>query len=139
MIEEGFVEAGLAVVEAVRRRYDGHVRNPFNEYECGSYYARAMASYALLASLSGFRYSAVTHTLWFGPRIEAEPFQTFFSAASGFGTIRLSGDRLTVHVVEGELRLNNVIFTRDGATRDIPWGVIARAGDPIELETGPGV
>ena len=58
MIGEGLVEEGLALVGAVRSRYAGHVRNPFNEYECGSYYARAMASYALLGALSGFRYSA---------------------------------------------------------------------------------
>ena len=59
-ILEGLVDEGLAIVEAVRSRYEGHVRNPFNEYECGSYYARAMASYALLQACTGFRYSAVT-------------------------------------------------------------------------------
>ena len=52
------VEEGLTLVKAVRNRYDGHVRNPFNEYECGSYYARAMSSYALLHSRGLFRYSA---------------------------------------------------------------------------------
>ena len=72
LIAEGLVEEGLTVVEAVRSRYDGHVRNPFNEYECGNYYARAMASYALLGALSGFRYSAVEKTLWFGPKISHE-------------------------------------------------------------------
>ena len=46
LIEEGFVEEGLTIVKAVRFRYDGHRRNPWNEYECGNYYARAMASYA---------------------------------------------------------------------------------------------
>jgi hypothetical protein len=58
LIWEGYVEEGLQIVEAVRSRYDGRTRNPWNEYECGSYYARAMASYALLMAYSGFRYSA---------------------------------------------------------------------------------
>ena len=49
----GLTDEGLTIVEAVRSRYEGHVRNPFNEYECGSYYARALASYALLQALTG--------------------------------------------------------------------------------------
>ena len=91
LIAEGGVDEGLEIVRAVRSRYDGRVRNPWNEYECGSYYARAMASYALLAAWSGFRYSAVERTLWFGPArtVGTKAFQTFFSAASGYGTIRL--------------------------------------------------
>jgi uncharacterized protein (DUF608 family) len=53
LMMEGMAEEGLTVVRGVRGRYEGRVRNPFNEYECGNYYARAMASYALLAAMSG--------------------------------------------------------------------------------------
>ncbi len=38
----------LEIVRAVRQRYDGKVRNPFDEYECGHWYARVMSSFALL-------------------------------------------------------------------------------------------
>ena len=31
----GRVEDGLEIVRACRDRYDGRVRNPFDEYECG--------------------------------------------------------------------------------------------------------
>src|SRR5208283_3217694 len=55
LIEQGMVDQALEIVRAARSRYDGEVRNPFNEYECGSYYARAMSSYALLTGLAGFR------------------------------------------------------------------------------------
>ncbi|MHC4887633.1 MAG: GH116 family glycosyl hydrolase, partial [Planctomycetota bacterium] len=44
----GEKEKCLEIVRAARRRYDGRVRNPYNEYECGHWYARAMSSYALL-------------------------------------------------------------------------------------------
>ena len=54
LIAEGFVNEGLTIVKALRSRYDGQVRNPWNEYECGNYYARAMSSYALLARSPGF-------------------------------------------------------------------------------------
>src|ERR1700746_818951 len=87
LISEGFVHERLTIVKALRSRYDARVRNPWNEYECGNYYARAMASYALLAALSGFRYSAVWRTLWFGPQLNVRPFKSLFSTATGFGTI----------------------------------------------------
>ncbi|RME61552.1 MAG: hypothetical protein D6790_07615, partial [Caldilineae bacterium] len=58
MIMHGMVEEGMTCVEALRRRYDGERRNPWNEFECGSNYARSMASYALLLAFSGFRFDS---------------------------------------------------------------------------------
>ncbi|MCL2701017.1 MAG: non-lysosomal glucosylceramidase [Phycisphaerae bacterium] len=114
LMNEGLVAEAMTMVAAVRARYDGVTRNPFNEYECGSYYARAMASYALLAAWSGLRYSAVSHTLHLAPKTAHRPFQTFFSTASGFGTVRLDADRrLTIHMIEGTLPLT-AIHVRDG-------------------------
>jgi len=108
LISEGMVEEGLRIVRAARSRYEGHVRNPFNEYECGSFYARALASYALLQSLSGFSYAAVTRVLRWGPRISPKAFRTFFSTASGWGTISQANDRLIVYVIEGELLIDEI-------------------------------
>ena len=48
LMDYGFKDEGLEVAAAVRDRHAGHNRNPFNEPECGSYYARAMAAWALL-------------------------------------------------------------------------------------------
>jgi uncharacterized protein (DUF608 family) len=134
LIAEGLVDEGLTIVEAVRRRYDGHVRNPYNEYECGNYYARALSSYALLGALSGFRYSAVTRTLWFGPKLPVDGFTTFFSTATGFGTIRQDASALTVTMVEGELAVDTLNIISDGATVTVPSGVVARAGEPAHIE-----
>ena len=64
----GMVEEGLDIVRACRDRYDGRIRNPFNEYECGHWYARAMSSYALLQGLSGARYDAVEKMLYLKPQ-----------------------------------------------------------------------
>ncbi len=137
LIEEGFVDEGLTVVRAARSRYEGHVRNPFNEYECGSYYARAMASYALLASLSGFRYSATDHTLRFGPRWgDSEAFAVLFSAEEGFGTIRLDRERtsVTVEVIEGSLRIEKLLLMRgDEPAREFVWNATALPGQPAVL------
>jgi len=50
---QGHPEEGLDIVRACRDRYDGSVRNPFNEYECGHWYARAMSSYGMLQGMTG--------------------------------------------------------------------------------------
>lgn len=44
---EGFTDEALQVVSAVRARYDGRQRNPFNEVECGDHYIRALSAWAL--------------------------------------------------------------------------------------------
>jgi len=125
LIHEGLVEEGLTVVKAARSRYDGRTRNPWNEYECGNWYARAMASYALLGALSGFRYSSVERTLWFAPRLKNEPFQCFFSTATGFGTIALQERTITVRMIEGELAIDRLVLA------DVPpieWNVTVTLG-----------
>ena len=69
----GLVDEGLEIVRACRDRYDGRVRNPFNEYECGHWYARAMSSYALAARLDRARcYDAVDKVLYLQPRIKGD-------------------------------------------------------------------
>jgi uncharacterized protein (DUF608 family) len=134
LIAEGFVAEGLTIVKALRSRYDGRVRNPWNEYECGNYYARAMSSYALLAALSGFRYSAVQKTLWFGPKLMARPFRTFFSCASGFGTIALDSRSIRVEVLEGHLILEKLVLTQGATTHVLHWEATAHPGTPAIRE-----
>jgi len=128
LIAEGFVKEGLTIVKALRSRYDGRIRNPWNEYECGNYYARAMASYALLGALAGFRYSAVQRTLWFGPHLTIRPFKTFFSTASGFGTIELSDRSVGVQLVEGVLPIQKLVLTDGTQTRTVEWETTIRPG-----------
>lgn len=82
----GHVEEGLEVVRTCRDRYDGRVRNPFDEYECGHWYARAMASYGVLQGLTGARYDAVDRVLHLEPRIGGD-FRSFLATATGYGTV----------------------------------------------------
>ena len=86
LIHAGKISEGLEVVRVCRDRYDGRVRNPFNEYECGHWYARAMSSYALLQALSGARYDAVEKILFLEPRIAGD-FRCFFAAATSYGVV----------------------------------------------------
>jgi uncharacterized protein (DUF608 family) len=114
MIAEGLVEEGLTIVKALRSRYDGLARNPWNEYECGNYYARAMASYGLLIALSGFRYAAPEKTLYLKPQLNVENFEVFFSTATGWGTIAIHGREITVKIEEGSLDIERLVFDRSG-------------------------
>lgn len=130
LISEGFVVEGLTIVKAMRTRYDGRIRNPWNEYECGNYYARAMASYALLAALSGFRYSAVQRTLWFAPQLSIRPFKTFFSTATGFGTISLEDKSLRIQMLEGEVAVETLVLTDKTSQRTLEWKITVRPDAP---------
>ncbi|HEY7696775.1 MAG TPA: GH116 family glycosyl hydrolase, partial [Vicinamibacteria bacterium] len=87
LIYEGYVEEGFRVVRAVRNRYDGERRNPWNEVECGNHYARALASWSLLLALSGFHYSAPQKSMSFAPRVgDGEKFASFWSVGEpGYG------------------------------------------------------
>ena len=92
MIKRGLIEAGLKVVKGVRDRYDGRRRNPWNEFECGSNYARSMASYALLLSFSGFSFDGRTGFMAFNPIISGD-ISYFWSFRSAWGCIeRKAGD-----------------------------------------------
>ena len=71
LIARGRIDEGLTVVRAVRSRYNGANRNPWNEIECGSNYARSMASFALLPLFSGFRYDAPRGAMRSTPRSAA--------------------------------------------------------------------
>ncbi len=98
----GHVEAGLEIVRAARDRYDGRVRNPFNEYECGHWYARAMSSYALLQGMTGVRYDAVDERLTIQPGIQGD-FRAFFCTATGYGTVGVRDGQPFVEVKHGTI------------------------------------
>ncbi len=86
LIYEGMVKEGLSMVKAVRDRYDGRRRNPWNEVECGHHYARAMSSWGLLLALSGFSYSIPEGRLGFAPAINRENFRTFWALGPVWGS-----------------------------------------------------
>src|SRR5204863_448234 len=71
LIYEGEVDAGLEIVGAVRARHDGVHRNPWDEFECGHHYARALSSWSVLLALQGYHYSAPQGLLRFAPRVGA--------------------------------------------------------------------
>jgi len=106
----GMVEPGLEVVRTCRDRYDGRVRNPFDEYECGHWYARAMSSYALLQGLSGARYDAVEKVLHLEPRVAGD-FRSFLSTATGYGTVGVRNGQPFLDVRAGRIEVARTLYT----------------------------
>ena len=106
---EGYVKEGLDIVKACRKRYDGLIRNPFNEYECGHWYARAMASYGMLEGLTGVRYDAIDHTLYIDSKIG--DFTSFLATETGFGNVGLKNGKPFLNVVSGEIDAKKVMVS----------------------------
>ena len=98
----GEVDKGLEIVQEVRKRYDGRVRNPFNEYECGHWYARAMASYGMIQGLTGLRYDAVDKVLYIDSKIGSN-FRAFLSTERGYGLAGLKSGKPYLEVLDGRI------------------------------------
>ena len=127
MILEGQLAPGLEVIEAIRARYDGSRRNPFDEAECGHHYARAMASWGAVLALSGYQYCGVKKQMQFAAR---EQF-AFWSNGSAFGRCRISanggGWEVELGCSEGRLELDSFELEGVGA---------AELPAPLELSAG---
>ncbi|RKY04068.1 hypothetical protein DRP77_04870, partial [Candidatus Poribacteria bacterium] len=138
LIYEGMVSEGLSIVKAVRDRYDGERRNPWNEVECGHHYARAMSSWSVLLALSGYAYSAPERSLYFSPRLRPHDFKCFWSTGSGWGVFRQVGDGRhqtdEICVLYGELELERVGF--GWAVGEIPGSVELLAAKGTEALEG---
>ena len=112
LIMKGMVEEGLEIVRTCRDRYDGRVRNPFNEYECGHWYARAMSSYALLQALTGARYDAIEKVLYLKPSRKGD-FRGFLCTATGYGTVGLRGGKPFIEVKHGNIPIKRIEYSAD--------------------------
>jgi non-lysosomal glucosylceramidase len=123
LIYEGMVKEGLSIVEAVRARYNGARRNPWDEVECGHHYARAMSSWSLLLALSGFGYSAPDRELRFRPRSAGGAFRCLFCTGSAWGKYSQRSTPGTleaeVAVEEGGLEVGTLRLPFAGAAAEV--------------------
>lgn len=102
LMMNGEVNKGLAIVREARKRYDGRIRNPFDEYECGHWYARAMSSYSLLQGLTGIFYDALHKTLYIDSKI-GNDFKCFISTETGYGLAGLKNGKPFIDVKYGSI------------------------------------
>ncbi|OGV83705.1 MAG: hypothetical protein A3K19_13810 [Lentisphaerae bacterium RIFOXYB12_FULL_65_16] len=132
MLYEGQTASGLKCIQAIRDRYDGKTRSPFNEAECGHHYARAMASWAAVLALTGFHYSGVTGAMTFA----AQTGTFFWSTGHAWGTCRMRRDKrgcdVRITVLGGKLRLRRLVL-RDRGEHVLPRERTLSANATVEF------
>jgi hypothetical protein len=144
LLLEGMTREALAIVKAIGKRHDGERRNPWNQFEAGSYYARALSSWALLTASAGFEYDAAAGMIGFKPT--AGHFNAFWSAQKAWGSMEVKPGVCRLTTDFGTLALRQLRMAGKhlmGVARVNGRPVKARAegdsiyfGGPIRLAAG---
>jgi non-lysosomal glucosylceramidase len=132
LIMHGLIEEGMDIVRGARNRHDGSRRNPWNDIECGSYYARSMSAWQLVNAFSGMRADFVAGTLAFQPKAQGD-YSLFWSAGTAFGTLTRRGNGLALTVLGGSLDVAEI--TVDGLRCRPDGKTPLTAGQSVELGT----
>lgn len=122
---DGLEQEALRCVQAVRDRFDGARRNPFDEPECGHHYARSMASWSLVPALSGFHYSGVHHTMQFTSR----PGRYFWSNGYNWGLCEVTSSQVVLTLLHGTLQLQSLWL--EGRKRPVGRSINLGEGDKV--------
>lgn len=128
MVRRGLEKEGLEVLHTVRDRFDGEKRNPWNEFECGSHYARNMSCYAFLLVYSGFVCDMSRKKLSFAPLHKGD-CSFFWSMDSAWGVFTRKNGAAELRVLYGSVELNTVSV--DG--KECPVGKTIREGESIRF------
>jgi non-lysosomal glucosylceramidase len=116
-IMEGEVESGLQLIKALRDRYDGSRRNPYNEIECGDHYSRAMAGWSALEAITGVRYDGMRGSLKIAPAGSPEHLRAPVVFGEGWGTLtwRKTGTEHEIRLMcaNGHLALRQITLGND--------------------------
>ncbi len=153
----GLIDEGATVTAAVRDRYDGAKRNPWNEIECGSNYARSMASWGAVVLLAGFSADAAAGRLAFAPVLrDGGVSRSFWSGPPAYGTFEQREGHLELEVLGGSMTLRRLGLPLGGTaptavcvdSRPVTFelvdgdlvldGVTLVAGTRVEVD-GPGI
>jgi non-lysosomal glucosylceramidase len=139
LIYSGHIDEGLTLVKAIRERHRGFNRNPWDEFECGHHYARAMASWAVLLALSGFQYDGITHFIAFAPKINEEDFFTFWSTGTGWGSFRIAENKAVLKVDYGSLEIAELGLSSEYDIKIIESCLFASKEKNVRLEPKNGL
>ncbi|NNC14032.1 hypothetical protein HII28_19410 [Planctomonas sp. JC2975] len=130
MIQDGDRDQAMTVIRAIRARYDGARRNPFDEAECGHHYARAMASWSAFVAWNSFDFDGRTNT--FTIEMADGDGTTFWSTGSAWGTWSQSDLRGELRIGGGIIRIDTVVVS--GRPHALGEGATGRAGERYVID-----
>ncbi len=143
MIQAGLIDEGLTTVQAIRDRYDGENRNPWDEIECGHHYARTLAAWSLVNTFSGFSFDLTAGQIGFAPLQPGDEFRCVWSVDGAWGQFTLSSGRVELRVLYGQVELRKLTLPITPSTAEARGNAIeiAVADDavsftPITLAAG---
>jgi uncharacterized protein (DUF608 family) len=133
-VHEGLIDEARAVVKAARARYDGRPRqnlnsgggvcgmgNPFQELECGKFYARAQSSWSLLIASQGLVLDGPAGVLGFKPKWQPDDHRSFFTVPEGWGLFvqkREAGKQTErIELRHGRAKLTELVFATPFAAK----------------------
>jgi hypothetical protein len=138
MAWEGMLTEALAICRAAHDRYHPSKHNPFNEIECGDHYARALAAWGMITSLSGFEYHGPRAHIGFAPRLTPDDFRCVFTGAGGWGTLsqkRGAAEQVnTIALRHGSLPIKTLALQLPAGKKAGQVAVTA-AGQPVAATT----
>lgn len=120
-------EEAAEVAALIRDRYDGRRRNPWNEFECGSNYARSMAAFGMIPSSVRFRFDMTPSQRYLGFTLPEgqKDFCCFWSIGRAWGRITQG----TLYVDHGTLALDHLEINGN----NIPLGRELSAGEEFHF------
>lgn len=107
MLQEGLIDQAEEMIKAVRDRYDGMKRNPWNEIECGNNYSRAMAAFSFITAYAGYRCDAVRGEMGFSPITEGG-MSTMWFMGNAWGDAVINDRASVISAIHGYINLTKL-------------------------------
>jgi len=105
--EYGLIDEANAIIESVYERYlrSGLV---WAHVECGSHYYRAMSSWAVMLSASGFKLDVPASAVSFIPENISKTIEAPWFTPSGYGTVKIGAESTSILCAEGLLQFSTL-------------------------------
>jgi len=109
LLLNGRTTEACTLAKHIRQRQNGRTAGPWNEPECGMYYARTMAHWNMYDQACGFEYNSCNNggTLSYSPKFNATNFGCFVALHGGWGRYKQQGTAAVLNVDNSEAGIDD--------------------------------
>ena len=125
LLENDRYKEAAQIVETVERRHTQNGRR-FNHEECGEHYYRALASWAVLQSLTGLKADMPREKLSFSPALPELTAPWFVPGA--YGKLSIADNKIRIECLGGSMKLKQ-LGIRTGMEKAVVTTMGAAAGN----------